>query len=76
MVFNFTVNSHSRSKYELVFSTFSTQSEQNQFGIQKGMLVVNQDNVVSWYCKIQLCWVLSFSPSKSGLLQISVVSNG
>lgn len=71
MVFSFTVNSHSRSRYLLVFSTFSIQFEQKQFRIQKGTPVVNQDNVISWYCEIKLCWFLSFSSSKSGLLQIS-----
>lgn len=76
MVFSFTVNSHSRTRYLLVFSTFSIQFEQKQFRIQKGMLVVNEDNVVSWYCKIQLHCFLSFSSSKSGLLQISVVPKG
>lgn len=68
MAFSFTVNSHSRSRYLLsVFGTFS---------VQKGMLLVMQDNVVLWYCEIQVCWFLSFLLGKSGLLQLSVMPKG
>lgn len=49
MLFSFTVNSHSRSRFLLIFSAFSIQLEEEQFRIQKGMLVVNQGNVFSWY---------------------------
>lgn len=40
------------------------------------MLVVMQDNVFSCCCEIRLCWFLSFSLGKSGLLQLSVVPKG
>lgn len=48
----------------------------NNLRVQKGMLVVMQDSVVLWYCETQLCWFLSFSLGKSGLLQSSVVPKG
>lgn len=40
------------------------------------LIVVNQDDVVSQYCKIQWYRFLSFSSSKSGLLQVSAVPEG